>query len=369
MTIFPGNFLASDYYYRDPLFPESVTHLTGLGGGYLLPGQDPNVLFPGFPGLAAFFNLAVAELDSDPLTANWTMVAAEIALNVAVDANTLDVIPGGLEAISSAGFFSMNPGAAPIPVPAALPLFLSGLLGLAFIRRKPAHDYLNVPSSRSRLSMRFRFSRPTRIASVFAAMILFGGLSTPERAEAAVIHESASFGGNVPTASAVVSNIQFLGSRFSTTVPVQVTEVGGNIGSGGEIFAAIVALPSPTGLPSFAPTEIENNALAGTIFDAGSASTDVLTPLAVFLPPGDYALVFGSGAYGATGSECMQDVNTDLPGASRFFGDKNQGDIWINTALTNRRFVVQGSIVPIPAALPLFASALSIIGFRWHKVN
>src|SRR5262245_12118734 len=67
--------------------------------------------------------------------------------------------------------------------------------------------------------------------------------------------------------------------------------------------------PDPTALPSGAP--FDSTLVASTTFNAGFPSTDLLTPLSVTLPPGDYALIFGSGLFGAVAEGFMTVNNTD----------------------------------------------------------
>jgi hypothetical protein len=143
---------------------------------------------------------------------------------------------------------------------------------------------------------------------------------------------------------------QFLGSRFQLAQAAQVTAVGGHIeGQFGSLFAAIVDLPSPLGVPSFAPREIESSTLASTLFTPTMPSSDILVPLSTALEPGDYALVFGGAdsavnyfPFGATGVGVMPLNNTDLPGASYFHGDAWG---WAGQPSQNpggMRFVVEG---------------------------
>jgi hypothetical protein len=67
----------------------------------------------------------------------------------------------------------------------------------------------------------------------------------------------------------------------------------------------------------------------------------------VVLPPGDYALVFGSGQYLATGSGFAPVNNADLPAASFI---EWSGGTWSDSAATGKRFVIEGhSLQSVPA--------------------
>ncbi len=118
------------------------------------------------------------------------------------------------------------------------------------------------------------------------------------------------------------------------------------------MFGAIIGLSSPTALPlgrPFNPGEV----LASTIFTAPSFSDDVLIPLSVTLPPGDYALVFGSGLFGATGRGAMPLNNTDIPGSASYFTWNGNLNVWMDTQFRNLRFVVLGNPVETPDAAAL----------------
>jgi hypothetical protein len=73
-------------------------------------------------------------------------------------------------------------------------------------------------------------------------------------------------------------------------------------------------------------------------------------PLTVSLAPGDYALVFGTGRFGAASGHNgeMPHDNPDTPQASYF---RSFGDAWIDGGFDNTRFVVTGVIVPEPSTI------------------
>ena len=146
---------------------------------------------------------------------------------------------------------------------------------------------------------------------------------------------------------------QYLGARFSLATTVDVTSVGGHIfgNDDGMLFAAIVQLFGPGALPSGNP--FDGSTLASTTFLPPLLSADIIIPLGVTLGPGDYALVFGSGQFGATGSGRMPNNNTDLSVASYFFWN---GPPWTDDSISQVRFVVSGDIakpIPEPGSLPL----------------
>jgi hypothetical protein len=161
---------------------------------------------------------------------------------------------------------------------------------------------------------------------------------------------------------------QFLGWRFEVDNTLQVTDIGGHLASFGSIFGTLVSLNNPNALPQgspFLPEEI----LASTTFVAGFPSSDITTPLSVTLAPGNYALIFGTGLFGATGTGFMPSNNFDLPGASYFiWGTLNPGDsiAWRNTPSGNARFVVRGETVDViePSSLLGIGMVLGIGAIR-----
>jgi len=169
-----------------------------------------------------------------------------------------------------------------------------------------------------------------------------------QNAFADVIYESATLG-PVDQLSGLLlgTNVndvqQFIGSRFSISQEVQVTEIGGHLGSGNKgniLFGAIVELTGPNSLPLGSPfTGAE--VVAFTTFEPPTLTADVSFPLSVILPPGDYALIFGSDEFGATGVGRIPTNNFDTPqGIASYF--KWDGVNWLNLTLDGIRFTVNG---------------------------
>jgi len=197
-----------------------------------------------------------------------------------------------------------------------------------------------------------------------------------QNAFAVIIYESSTLGPTGQTTGGFnVNEVQFLGSRFSISETMEVSQIGGHMyrGSFGDnlIFGAIVELSGPDALPLGDPFT-GGEVLASTTFTPPVLSADVSVPLSITLQPGDYALIFGSGEFGATNGEGVMTVNN-------FITPEGVGSyiVWINnmwrfglSELDNLRFtvngldvkVVGGELIPIETTSLLLAGAQS---FSW----
>jgi hypothetical protein len=189
------------------------------------------------------------------------------------------------------------------------------------------------------------------MAVVGTAFIAMGSIGTAEAST--IILESATFNSEDLSSGYSVTPFQSLGWRFQIDDFLQVTEIGGNFGNfyePGNIFGAIVSLDSPNALPSGSPNSLVN-VLGETTFTR-ELDTDTLTPLSVLLNPGNYALIFGSGQFGATGSTNMPFTGqVNFPGSSYFFGNTNNTN-WMNGGFSNARFIVKGEAITQSQSVP-----------------
>lgn len=219
------------------------------------------------------------------------------------------------------------------------------------------------------------------------------GLDAAAPAGATIIHESAVLGPTGRSFSVPIGRALFLGSRFSLSQAVTVNAIGGHFVGfpgfrGGRIFGAIVGLSSATALPEGRRWDGEGydgeghdgdghdgdddgyryglrNLFAHTRFVTRYPSRDILVPLSVTLPAGHYALIFGSGLFGARGIAAMPTGNIDIPShASYFYGTRRR---WVDGGFSGTRFVVagtpvRGAAISEPWTLLTFGFGLIVLG-------
>ena len=195
-------------------------------------------------------------------------------------------------------------------------------------------------------------------------------LIQPSGATAQTIFYQSATMGPTSNSGAGLNSFNYLGSRFSVTSSVTVSAIGGHItdSSSLDYFGAIISFPG--NLPvvgSNAFDGVGTTVLAEQNFVVNSSpSGDVIVPLSspITLNPvsgSTYALVFGSGLFGATASGGMPTNNPDTPeGQSSFFHYNGAINNWFDQGLDEARFVVYTQAVPEPGTLAL--SAISVAG-------
>lgn len=217
----------------------------------------------------------------------------------------------------------------------------------------------------------------TRTRLILSVMLVTVGLNglTPVFADVAVQLESAVLGAVGKFGGSSITPNQFIGWRFEIDRPLRVTEVGGHLlglspTGPNVIFAALVALESvdvfPRGDP-FLPEEI----VAVATFSPPFPSAEIFTPLAADLDPGAYALVYGTGLFGATDNGGMpngtdqSDIAPTTIDSYIFYGIPffNRPPLWRGPLASNMRFVIRGTAAPlqqqVPALGPLGLIALA----------
>jgi hypothetical protein len=184
---------------------------------------------------------------------------------------------------------------------------------------------------------------------------------------AATIYQSATYTGNDTGAYTVQAGAYF-GAAFSLSQQTQITGIGGEFGGfpDGTIFGAIVSLASLSSFPTASPDNLASIALGNTVFSVPQATAvDVTAPLSLLLGPGTYAVIFGSGQFGANGSAGLGDLNSPV-GSSHLFSSVFDPS-WSSLNDPGVRVFVEGIETPLPAALPLMATGLAFLGFGAYR--
>jgi hypothetical protein len=168
--------------------------------------------------------------------------------------------------------------------------------------------------------------------------------------------ESATLGTTGWIGGTSITDQQFVGWRFQVDQTFRVAEVGGHLlgftspGDEGPIFGALIRLNSldsfPVGAPLL-PTEV----VASALFSPPFPSDEILVPLSATLEPGAYALVFGSGLFGATGSGAIhngpdqQDIPPTTLDSYIFWGVPSPGvqPLWRGQLASQMRFIVRSA--------------------------
>jgi hypothetical protein len=186
-------------------------------------------------------------------------------------------------------------------------------------------------------------------------------------ARAAIILETASYTGNDPgdypvQGDGTNDNSRFIGARFSLSGETLITSVGVGLGSFGDgtMFAAIVPLAGPDANPSVDPASLASIALGSVVFAVPSNTSDVSAGLSLDLAAGDYAVVFGSGLFGADGVGPISSGNTTI-GDPSLFQSLFSAD-WQAQSADGIRIVVEGTPVPEPASAALLIAGCALVG-------
>jgi len=217
-----------------------------------------------------------------------------------------------------------------------------------------------------------------RILFVFSLLVVAGLFAmTVATINAATIFESGTlgptgltfddFGGATAPSGSGVNPIVFSGVRFELSQPVLTTRVGGHFvikpNAEDSFFGAIVQLDSVTDFPNSGDLST-TDVLGKTLLTFPESSTDVFGDLTLSLNPGWYALIFGSGLFGATGSGGAVLNNPDI-GSPSYIGFVPGVSGWIEVAppfgpFENYRLVIEGTIVPEPNTLTLGTALLAM---------
>lgn len=175
-----------------------------------------------------------------------------------------------------------------------------------------------------------------------------------------------------------VSSTQYLGVRFQASGDYFATDIGGHFGgvyNNANIFGAVIHLNSPTDFPVLQDLENDPNLVGVSTFSVPMYSEVVWGSLNVPISDGEwYALVFGSGIFGATAS-----ASTPFEGVTE---NTRTNDFWYSTTTgflgeptppsTLGYFGIRGipvvaENVPEPETYTLMLAALGLLGLARHR--
>jgi hypothetical protein len=124
-----------------------------------------------------------------------------------------------------------------------------------------------------------------------------------------------------------------------------------NIGANDPFFGAIVSLDDENDFPDSGSLSTPD-VIGTTLLAFPETSNEVFGSLSKPLTPGWYALVFGSGLFGANGFGVAVNNGIDIGNPTYIawqLGAVNQWSNLTNPIFRNFHFVVQGQVVPEPS--------------------
>ncbi len=200
-----------------------------------------------------------------------------------------------------------------------------------------------------------------RSIGLICGAIAFALASTS--ADATTIYESATYTGQ-DTGEYILTENNFMGAVFTLTKTTAITGIGAQFGGfpSGDIFGAIVPVASPTDFPAGSSDDLASISLADVVFAVPQATAiDLTEPLNVTLGPGSYAVIFGSGQFGATGFAGLGDLNDPVGSPTLIRSFFSTG--WESFTDTDGiRFTVEGTALPEPMTWLMMVAGFGALG-------
>lgn len=194
------------------------------------------------------------------------------------------------------------------------------------------------------------------------------------RAVGDLLYANAAAGPPSPLGLAIGGG-QIDGMRFHLSSGAVIDGIGGNLQvfstpGNHSIYGALVRLTSMSDYPDSVNLSTPD-VLLGVNFTASADLTEVIVPTApLTVPAGDYALLFGSDLFGASGVGSMSTYNDDYPDSSVFIYSPICNSWEEYGPYSGLRFTVYGTTVPEPepASLMVFL-AVVFAGLRILKCH
>lgn len=163
----------------------------------------------------------------------------------------------------------------------------------------------------------------------------------PSTLEQSVRFESATLGQTGQDRGFTISKNQWLGVRFTTTAPLRVKAIGGHLSqvTPGGLFVAV--FPTTEKAVPQSPPKPEQ-ALFVRTFGAPKFSREVRIPADFVLSAGTYAIVFGSGAAGASGHGVIPGTDDEVGAPAYLSWADNK---WVEGGFGGARFFVESDRV------------------------
>ena len=175
------------------------------------------------------------------------------------------------------------------------------------------------------------------------------------------LYQSATFTGD-DTGEYILTENNIMGGVFTLEHATHITDIGAQFGGfpNADIFGAIVRVDPQTGLPAGASDDIAAIALGHAVFAVTGGTHDQSVDLPLTLAAGTYAVVFGSGQFGATGWAGLGDLNDPVGDSTlirSFFGPD-----WNAFDDNSVRVFVNGAAVPELASWALMLVGFGVVG-------